>query len=293
MKKLMVLGFFTFLFIGLFSGTSYAELPLTNLEGVGGVVFNPLAYPANSASKWEKEPAKDETGNEQKKCEGASLWSKISKPQAGAWYVRMPQSHVNWEAVGTAFSLYDRVEFSYGWEGIQIRGNDPIVKNNMGAKILLLKENLGDHKYIPAISLGGILKNTNDVPHKTHHVGFDTYLAATKLIKETPLPLLLSGGLIATNSRATGIFGYDPNYRFTWFGNAAVVVCKYLAVGYEYKQGAKFHGWHDADYQNVHGTVFINDKLTLVGAWVYAGRAKSSRAVGLGNGFAVSLQYAL
>ena len=123
-------------------------------------------------------------------------------------------------------------------------------------------------------------------------MGVDAYLVATKLIKETPLPVLLSGGLLATNSRTTGVFGYDPNYRFTWFGNVDLIVLKNLAVGYEYKQGAKFHGWHDADYQDVHAAWFINDKWTLVGAWVYAGKAKSSKEVGLGDGFTASLHYA-
>ena len=35
-----------------------------------------------------------------------------------------------------------------------------------------------------------------------------------------------------------------------------------------------------------------NDKWTLVGAWVYAGAAKSTKEVGLGDGFTASLHYA-
>ena len=37
----------------------------------------------------------------------------------------------------------------------------------------------------------------------------------------------------------------------------------------------------------------MTDKLTLVGAWVYAGNAKSSKEVGLEDGFTVSLHCAL
>ena len=293
MKNFIVLGLLTVFVSVQFAGVSYAGVPLNNLEGVGGVAFNPLAYLANAGSKWKKEtPAGEKAGKEKKVFDGFGLLEDISKPQAGAWYVRLPQSHVDWTALGTAFSLYDRVEVSYGWEAVAQHGARTIYKNNFGTKFLLVPENAGDHKFIPAISIGGILKNTDIVPAKTKHTGLDAYLVATKLIKETPLPVLLSGGLLATNSRTTGVFGYDHNYRFTWFGNADVIVLKNLAVGYEYKQGAKYHGWHDADYQDIHAAWFINDKLTLVGAWVYAGDAKSTNAVGLGDGFTVSLQYA-
>lgn len=294
MKKFIVWAIIALFVSGQFSGDLYAGVPLNNLEGVGGVAFNPLAYLVNAGSKWKKEAPATETALKEKPgaFSDIRLLNNVSKPQVGAWYVRLPQAHVDWTALGSAFSLYDRVEVSYGWEAVAPHGAKTIYKNNIGTKLLLVPENAGDHKFIPAISIGGILKNTDYVPAGTNHVGFDAYLVATKLIKETPLPVLLSGGLLATNSRTTGVFGYDPNYRFTWFANADVIVLKNLAIGYEYKQGAKFHGWHDADYQDIHAAWFINDKWTLVGAWVYAGAAKSSKEVGLGDGFTASLHYA-
>ncbi|HNX68722.1 MAG TPA: DUF3034 family protein [Candidatus Omnitrophota bacterium] len=297
MKKFIVSAVVAFLVSGQFAGDSYAGVPLNNLEGVGGIAFNPLAYLANAGSKWKKKEAAvsaDQTAQGKKGAfDDISLLSDISKPQAGAWYVRLPESHVDWTALGTAASAFDRVEVSYGWEAVAPQGGRTIYKNNVGTKLLLVNENAGGHKFLPAVSVGGILKNTNTVPSGTNHVGFDTYLVATKLIKETPLPVLFSGGVLATNSRTTGVFGYDHDYRLTWFGNADLIVLKNLAVGYEYKQGAKFHGWHDADYQDIHAAWFLNDRLSLVGAWVYAGKAKSTREVGLGDGFTVSLHYAL
>jgi len=298
MKKFIVSGFAVLLITGWSIGSAQAGVPLNNLEGVGGIAFNPLAYLANAGSKWRKETPKTEAEEKpaegsKKSYDGFGLLSKVSRPQAGAWYVRLPESHVDWTALGTAFSLYDRVEVSYGWEAIAQHGLSTICKNNIGAKALLVPENAGGHKFIPAVSIGSILKITDHVPSGTHRVGADAYWVATKLIKETPFPVLLSGGLLATNSRTTGVFGYDHNCRFTWFGNADLIVLKNLAVGYEYKQGAKYHGWHDADYQEVHAAWFINDKLTFVGAWVYAGDPKSKSEIGLGNGFTVSLQYAL
>lgn len=295
MKKFVVLGLLALFVSWQFTGVSYAGVPLNNLEGVGGIAFNPLAYLANAGSKWKPERSQEvskEAPREKGTFDDTGLLNHISKPQAGAWYVRLPQSHVDWTALGTAFSLYDRLEVSYGWEAVARHGARTLYKNNIGTKFLLIPENAGDHKFVPAVSIGNILKITDHVPSGTNSIGDDIYLVASKLIKETPLPVLVSGGLLATNSRATGVFGYDSNYRFTWFANADVIVFKQLAVGYEYKQGAKYHGWHDADYQDVHAAWFINDKLTLVGAWVYAGDDKSKKEVGLGNGFTVSLQYA-
>jgi len=213
MKKFVVLGLLVSVVGWQFTVVSYAGVPLNNLEGVGGIAFNPLAYLVNAGSKWKKETPKTETVEKpeegsKKAYDGFGLLSKISKPQAGAWYVRLPQAHVDWTALGTAFSIGDRLEISYGWEAVAPHGASTIYKNNIGAKLLLIPENAGDHKFIPAVSIGNILKITDDVPSGTKSVGDDIYLVATKLIKETPLPVLVSGGLIATNSRTTGVFGY-------------------------------------------------------------------------------------
>ena len=299
MKKIIVSGLVASLLTFQIGGTAFAGVPLNNLEGVGGVAFNPLAYLANSGSKWiDGTAAKDTkttTGTEKKYFNDFGLLENTSKPQVGAWYVRLPQAHVDWTSLGTAFSLYDRVEVSYGWEAVAPHGGRTIFKNNVGTKVLLVPENAGGHNFIPAISVGGILKETTTVPQGAgaNHVGFDTYLVATKLIKELPLPVLLSGGVLGTNSRTTGVFGYDHSYRAAGFANADVILLKNLAVGYEYKWNPKYSsGWHDADYQDVHAAWFITNKLTLVGAWVYAGNAKSTKEVGLGDGFTVSLHYA-
>lgn len=304
MKKFIVAGLAALVFSGQLTGILYAGVPLNNLEGVGGIAFNPLAYLANSGSKWvetkpEAEKPVDQTASKsaqgQRVFDGFGLLENVSKPQAGAWYVRLPQAHVDWTSLGTAFSLYDRVEVSYGWEAVAPRGSSTIYKNNVGTKVLLVPENAGNHNFIPAISIGGILKDTSYVAQGSgaNHVGFDTYLVATKLIKELPLPVLLSSGILGTNSRTTGVFGYDHEYRPTWFANADLIVLKNLAVGYEYKQGAHFSGWHDADDQDVHAAWFITNRLTLVGAWVYAGKTKTAKEIGLGDGFTVSLHYAL
>ena len=119
MKKLIVLGILASFIGWQFPGSAFAGVPLNNLEGVGGIAFNPLAYLANAGSKWKKEPPADAAAKEKKGVfDDIRLLNNVSKPQAGAWYVRLPQAHVDWTALGTAFSLYDRVEVSYGWEAV-------------------------------------------------------------------------------------------------------------------------------------------------------------------------------
>ena len=69
--KTVVLG------IGLAAGAAragFAGVPLNNLEGVGGIAFNPLAYTAG-----------------QPFGEGSEIGKYISKGQYGAWYVDLSQ----------------------------------------------------------------------------------------------------------------------------------------------------------------------------------------------------------
>ena len=55
-------------------GSSYGGVPLNNLQGAGGIAFNPLAYTAGQP--WEG-------------GESNSLNNVVSKPQFGAWYVNL------------------------------------------------------------------------------------------------------------------------------------------------------------------------------------------------------------
>ena len=67
-----------------FTAPAFAGVPLNNLQGVGGIAFNPLAYPAGQ---------NDKTG-------GPS--QRLSNPQFGVWYVRLGGVKVDWVAAGIA-----------------------------------------------------------------------------------------------------------------------------------------------------------------------------------------------
>ena len=81
-------------------GSAYGGVPLNNLQGAGGIAFNPLAYTAGQP--WEG-------------GESNSLNNVVSKPQFGAWYVNLNDADINWGAFGAAFTVANRLEISAGY----------------------------------------------------------------------------------------------------------------------------------------------------------------------------------
>ena len=265
---------------------AYAGLPLNNLEGVGGVAFNPLAYPA----------------------EGDPLYSigdteVISKPRFGTWYTHLWQSKIDLASIGSATTLFKRLEISEGYQYVSwaIPGKD-FHKNNIGAKLVLLPENSFDTKFLPEISVGTIYKTTSDKVLRqlglpTRGSGEDWYAVATKTITQLPLPVVLSAGVLSSQEVATGVLGFTNERRETVFGNVDVVLPHNIALGYEFKQGEEYnnttpiHG--NANYWDVHVAWLANKNLTLVLAYADTGRyASGNSKIGLGSGPVLSAQYA-
>ena len=249
-------------------------VPLNNLEGVGGVAFNPLAYPAGQNK-------------------GSNDWEQVvSKPQLGSWYVRLNESDIDWNAIGGAVSLFNRLELSYGYEAVAIGGVANIHKNNVGAKLNLVPENAGGSAFVPAISVGTVWKETSKVlVPGADDSAFDFYAVATKLITQTPLPVLLSGGVLSSKEYITGVAGFDGDSKLTGFANAEVILPLGLALGAEFKQGEKYDAFKNANYWDASLAWLATKNLTLVAAYVDAGKNETS-PYGLGGGAVLSAQYA-
>ncbi|MFA6355825.1 MAG: DUF3034 family protein [Candidatus Omnitrophota bacterium] len=247
-----------------------AGVPLNNLEGVGGIAFNPLAYTA-----------------------GTKIESKVySKPQFGAWYVNLNDVKIDWTSIGVAESLFNkRLEVSYGHEIISPNGKN-IHKNNIGSKLLLLEENFNDLKFVPAVSVGTVWKHSSNVGAGIDDSDFDIYAVATKLVTQTPKPILLSGGVLSTKGWVTGALGFDKDRDETLFANVDVLPLENLAIGFEFKQGAKFKDFKNSNYWDAHAAWFVNKNLSLVAAYVNSGDHESTSKVGLGDGIVLSAQYA-
>lgn len=252
--------------------TAQGGVPFTTLQGAGGAAFNPLAYPAG-----------------QNREEGAdSPWS---HPQFGLWYVHLGDVDADWTALGVAETLFGRLELSYGYELVAPVGEN-ITKQNVGAKWLLVPENAGGRAYVPAVAVGALWKTTDPVAEGSEDRAFDFYAVATKLVTQLPRPVLLSAGLLSTKEQVTGVFGYNEDRDTTFFGNADILPFSFLAVGVEYKQGASYDSFNNANCWDAHVAWFVNKNLTLIGAYVNAGDETSTSKVGLGDGVVVSAQYA-
>jgi len=274
-KKIFLIVFF--LSVSLTNGL-FAGAPFVNLEGVGGVAFNPLAYLADS----DGEDTHFKLGET----------DIIGKPRLGGWYVSLDNVKVDWTAIGIADTFFKRLEVSYGYETIAQDNASTKRKNNLGAKLLLLPENSFDTKFLPAISAGSIFKHTSNVTLGVDSSGADFYLVATKLIDHLPRPVLLSGGLLSTKGRVTGVFGFDKDRDEVFFGNIDVILPWNFITGFEYKQGARYSDFKNANYWDLHLAWTPNKNLSLILAYVNAGGHKSSKVTGLGDGVVLSAQYA-
>lgn len=283
MKKFFFYPVFAAVFFFISSPGVEAGVPLNNVEGVGGVAFNPLAYTAGTPFEaTEKTPGVS-----------AAVKDSLRKPQFGAWRIRLNDVKADWTTQSVATTLFDRLEISYGNETIAQSGAETIHKNNVGLKGLLVHENAGEAKWVPAVALGAIYKDTSYAvsgPVKDH--GYDYYAVATKLISQLPAPVLLSGGIRSTDARSTGVYGFGTGRKVAGFGNVDVILPGNLAVGFEYEQGARVNGWKNADYYDAHVAWLANKNLTLVAAYVDTGSSTSASRVGLGDGFVLSAHYA-
>ena len=270
-----------------YATSAEAGVPLNNLQGTGGIAFNPLAYTAGRP--WD--------GGETNVLNGI-----ISKPQVGAWYVNLTDAEINWFALGTAVTVADRLEISGGYGGINAHkyGDNRINTYNVGAKLRFLDENAFETSWVPALAIGGVYKYTDSDTVDAlglDNDGFDGYIVASKLIKETPIPVLLSVGGLLSDEVVNGVVGHN-DYGAAVFANIDLIPVEQIAIGFEYKQGVDVgDGITNHDYFDGHIAWFINPELTFVAAYAYTGdkdkfyRDGSTERLGVGGGFVLSLQY--
>ena len=270
------------------ASAAYAGVPLNNLQGVGGIAFNPLAYTAGQP--WD--------GGETNVFNGI-----VSKPQVGGWYVNLSDSDINWFAIGAAITFAERLEVSYGYGFTDAKkyGDKSIDSNNLGAKLRILDENAFETQWVPAIAVGAVYKHTNTDLASAFGLdkdGFDYYAVASKLVKETPIPALLSLGILYSDEVVNGVIGHG-HYDVSYFANIDVLPSENIAVGFEYKSGvdAETSGIRNHDYYDGHVAWFVTPQLTLVGAYAYTGdkdrfyRDGNPKNLGFGSGLVLSVQY--
>ena len=280
------------------SATLLAGVPLNNLQGTGGIAFNPLAYTAGLP--WDDDGGGDST-NVVEKTDSA-LNGVVSRPQLGAWYVNLNDAGVNWWAASAALSFADRVEVSggYGFVNAHKYGDKSINTYNLGAKVRFLDENSFETAWVPALAVGGVYKYTDSRTVEALGLdddGFDAYVVASKLITQTPVPVLLSAGLLLSDEVVNGVVGHN-DYDVVAFGNIDVLPAENVAIGVEYKQGVDAgDSIRNHDYWDAHVAWFVTKRLTLVAAFAETGdkdkfyRKGSTKNLGVGSGAVFSIQY--
>lgn len=269
------------------AATANGGVPLNNLQGTGGIAFNPLAYTAGSP--WDGSNSN-------------ALNKVVSKPQVGAWYVNLNDAGVNWWAGSAALTFAERLEVSagYGFVNAHKYGDKSINTYNLGAKLRLLDENAFDTSWAPAIAVGGVYKYSDSSTVKVLNLdndGFDAYVVASKLVTQTPWPILLSAGLLLSDEVVNGVVGHN-DYDVVGFGNIDILPADNVAIGVEYKQGVDAgDGIRNHDYWDAHVAWFVTKQLTLVAAFAETGdkdkfyRNGSAKNLGVGSGAVFSIQY--
>ncbi len=287
MNKTIKNAFASAIVIGSAALSAQAGVPLNNLQGAGGIAFNPLAYTAGLP--WDGETTSNLNGI-------------VSAPQVGQWYVRLNEADIDWSSTSAALTFFDRLELSGGYEFINAHkyGDKSINKYNVGAKLRLLDENSFDTEFVPAVAVGAIYKYTDSRTVDALGLdddGFDYYVVASKLVAQTPVPVLLSAGVLVSDEVVNGVVGHN-HYDTVFFGNVDVLPAENVAVGVEYKQGVDAgDGIRNHDYWDGHVAWFVTKKLTLVGAFAETGdkdkfyRKGSTKNLGVGSGFVLSVQY--
>ena len=287
MNKTIKNAFASAIVIGSAALSAQAGVPLNNLQGAGGIAFNPLAYTAGLP--WDGETTSNLNGI-------------VSAPQVGQWYVRLNEADIDWSSTSAALTFFDRLEVSGGYEFINAHkyGDKSINKYNVGAKLRLLDENSFDTEFVPAVAVGAIYKYTDSRTVDALGLdddGFDYYVVASKLVTQTPVPVLLSAGVLVSDEVVNGVVGHN-HYDTVFFGNVDVLPAENVAVGVEYKQGVDAgDGIRNHDYWDGHVAWFVTKKLTLVGAFAETGdkdkfyRKGSTKNLGVGSGFVLSVQY--
>jgi hypothetical protein len=271
---------YTVLASALLAASAYAGCPLNDLQGSGGLGYNPLAYLAGRYVASETNSIAD--------------W--VSIPQGGLWYVNFCDENIHWLAASGAFPIAKRLELSYGYGLIgNVKGDEDINTHNLGLKLKFIDENAWDTTWIPAIAAGGKWKHTSTEMLKglgVRNQGMDAYLVATKMITQTPLPILVSAGVMLSDEIVCGALGHN-DYGVAGFGSISVMPLQCLAVGVEYKGGIDAgSGIQNSDYWNAHAAWFATEKLTLVAAYGYTGRMEGGLDdIGIGQAIILSVQY--
>ena len=140
-----------------------------------------------------------------------------------------------WNTVSITEGFAKRIEVGYTREDHaagNTAGLSPLWTDGFNifhGKVNLVPENAGKTKWVPAISVGGIVRtNDSNVGNGSNgqtKTNGDIYVVGTKVITQfsKKVPVLLNAGLRGTNSSLWGLGGNAPDFSARGFGALAFV----------------------------------------------------------------------
>lgn len=118
------------------------------------------------------------------------------------------------------------------------QGISPLWKGGLDiyhGKVVFLPENYAKHKWVPAVAIGGILRNNDQFVGGSAAANAgsvakpttngDIYIVATKIVTQTKkVPLVLNAGVRGTNASLWGLGGNAPSWSARGFGAVGFVL---------------------------------------------------------------------
>lgn len=194
----------------LFAPVAMLQAQSLNFEGVTGVYTNPLAYTVPSTDNG------------------------LGMPSL-SWHILDGGKVLgNFDTFSVTEGAFNRLEFGYTRD-MHTQGGNPALSpvfssgfNIAHAKVILLPENAGKKKWLPALSAGFIeragVRNVGGFLTAKSTSNSDFYFVGSKTISAIKaMPFILSGGVKETNAALWGLAGNASTWTANGFGTAAFV----------------------------------------------------------------------
>jgi hypothetical protein len=257
-------------------------LPFITIEGQGGGAITPMAYLVNPAPQGEI----------------------FGKPSVAFDMIGLNSKSLN--TFMLTENLFGRVEFGFAADDFNLGtlpgdihaatqteiGRSDVWLYNFSVRGLLVKENAGENEWVPAVTIGAILKTNDGIRQINQSLngaletigyarenGTDFTLTATKTLPKAFFgkPLIVTAGLRESQAANLGFLGFSDTYKASFEGSVAILPFDRWLFAYEFRQKSSPYSlglapvvgdednWHAFD-----AAFIINKHTTLVaGAGIF------------------------
>jgi len=263
-----------------------AKVFQTNLDGVGGMAFTPLAQAAHAPPP-------------------GRLGRPVVSTMFGAGHDKILS------AAALTLPVTDRIELGVSHQTLHLgslrsrvrrattldMGTHHVTVETVSLKYVVVPEGGLSLDWMPAVAVGAHYKRNCEISRINRRllgaldwVGVDdddgvdfTVTASRQFDSKVAGPVVVSGGVRFTESNQTGFFGFTDGYRAGFEGNISWSITERLVVGAEYRQkpdrlrrvGSLYRP--EDDFWAVYAGYRVDDHLSVGLGWVNLGRVANSR----------------